>query len=138
MAGNFNRVILMGNITRDIELRQAGSTSVANVGLAVSRRYTTNDGPQQETTFVDCTAWGKTADIMAQHLGKGDPVMIEGRLTLDQWEQDGQKRSKLKVTIDTFQFVRDKGEGGSNEPAPPKQKKQQAGNNEEWDDDIPF
>ena len=121
MAGSFNKVFLMGNLTRDIELKHTPSDqSVATIGLAVNRRYTTKEGEKrEETTFVDCEAWGRTAEIMSQYLSKGRGVFIEGRLKLDQWEdrETGKNRSKLKVVIDNFQFVDSKG-GGGGQPAP--------------------
>lgn len=127
MAGSFNRVFLMGNLTRDIELKHTSSDqSVATIGIAVNRRYTTKDGEKREdTTFVDCEAWGRTAEVMSQYLSKGSPVFIEGRLKLDQWDdrETGKKRSKLLVVIETFQFVDSKGSGGGGgdgggQPAP--------------------
>ncbi len=121
MAGSFNKVFLMGNLTRDIELKHTPSDqSVATIGVAVNRRYTTKEGEKrEETTFVDCEAWGRTAEIMSQYLSKGRGVFIEGRLKLDQWEdrETGKNRSKLKVVIDNFQFVDSKG-GGGGQPAP--------------------
>ncbi len=117
MAGSFNKVILLGNLTRDPELRHisGGSQAVANIGLAVNRRWRTPEGEQrEETTFVDCEAWGKTAEVMCQYLAKGRPVFIEGRLKLDQWEKEGQKHSKLKVVVENFQFV-DSGQGRGGE-----------------------
>jgi single-strand DNA-binding protein len=108
-VANYNKVILMGNITRDIELKTiASGQSVAKIGLAVNRRWRTPEGEQrEEVTYVDCDAWGKTAETMAKYLGKGRPVFIEGRLKLDQWQdkESGQNRSKLGVVIETFQFV---------------------------------
>ncbi len=124
MAGNFNKVFLMGNLTRDVEVRQAGSTQVANIGLAVNRRFRTQDGQnREETTFVDCEAWGRTAEVMAQYLAKGRPVFIEGRLRLDTWQdkESGGNRSKLKVIVENFQFVDSRGgegEGGGGGGAP--------------------
>lgn len=116
MAGNFNQVLLMGNLTRDVELRHTPSNqAVANIGLAINRRWKDQNGQQQEeTTFVDCEAWGKTAEVMAQYLAKGRPVFIQGRLKLDTWQDktDGSNRSKLKVVVETFQFVDSRGEGG--------------------------
>ncbi len=115
MAGNLNKVFLMGNLTRDVELKKTPSNmSVANVGLAVNRQYRVNDENREETTFVDCEAWGRTAEVMGQYLRKGRPVFVEGRLKLDQWQdRDGNNRSKLKVVIDNFQFVDSRsGEGG--------------------------
>lgn len=116
MAGNFNKVILLGNLTRDVEIRQAGGTSVGRIGLAVNRKFTTAGGEnREEVTFIDCEAWGKQAEVMAKYLAKGRPVFIEGRLKLDQWEdKEGKKQSKLKVVVEGFQFVdsRGGGEGG--------------------------
>jgi single-strand DNA-binding protein len=105
MAGNFNKVILLGNLTRDVELRHTPQTNsaVANFGIAVNRRWKTPEGEQrEEVTFVDCEAWGRTAEIMSQYLNKGRPVFIEGRLKLDTWQdkESGQNRSKLKVVVD--------------------------------------
>jgi single-strand DNA-binding protein len=118
MAGNFNKVLLMGNLTRDIELRHTQSnTAIAKFGLAVNRRYSVGEGgsreQREETTFVDCEAWGRTAEVMSQYLTKGRPVFIEGRLRLDQWDDktSGQKRSRLLVVVENFQFV-DSREGG--------------------------
>ena len=108
MAGSFNKVFLMGNLTRDVELRQIGADqSVAKIGLAVNRRFKTRDGEKrEEVTFVDCEAWGRTAEVMNQYLAKGSPVFIEGRLKLDQWQdKDGGNRSKMKVVVENFQFV---------------------------------
>lgn len=114
MAGTFNKVMLMGNLTRDVEMRQAGSSQVAKIGLAVNRRFKTQSGEQRdETTFVDCEAWGRTAEVMAQYLAKGRPVFIEGRLQLDTWQdQQGNNRSKLKVVVENFQFVDSRNESG--------------------------
>ncbi len=114
MAGSFNKVMLMGNLTRDVEIRHTGSnTAVGNFGIAVNRRYKTQSGEQrEEVTFVDCEAWGRTAEVMSQYLSKGRSVFIEGRLKLDQWEDrnGGGKRSKLSVVVENFQFV-DSGQG---------------------------
>lgn len=113
---SFNKVILMGNLTRDIEVKAiAGGQSVARIGLAMNRRYRTKEGEdREETTFVDCEAWGRTAEVMGQYLRKGQPVFIEGRLKLDQWEdKEGQKRSQLRVVVENFQFVGSKDGAGS-------------------------
>ncbi|CAG0948179.1 Single-stranded DNA-binding protein [Phycisphaerales bacterium] len=111
---NYNKVLLMGNITRDIELKSiAGGQSVARIGIAVNRKWTGQDGQlREEVTFVDCDAWGKTAETMAKYLTKGRPVFIEGRLKLDQWEKDGQKHSKLKVVVESFNFIDSRPGGG--------------------------
>lgn len=113
---NLNKVFLMGNLTRDVELKSTASNqSVAQIGLAVNRRWRTPEGEdREEVTFVDCEAWGRTAETLAKYLSKGRPVFIEGRLKLDQWEdKEGGKRSKLKIVVEGFQFIDSKpGAGG--------------------------
>ncbi len=112
---NYNKVMLMGNLTRDIEVKfTPNNQAVANIGLAVNRRYRTKEGEdREETTFVDCEAWGRTAEIMQKYLTKGRPVFIEGRLKLDQWQdKEGNKRSKLRVVVENFVFVDSRGSGG--------------------------
>lgn len=117
---SFNRVVLMGNLTRDPELRYLPSnTPVVNFGLAINRRYRNQQGEQQEeVTFVDCEAFGKPADIINQYCSKGKPLLIEGRLRLDQWQdRDGNNRSKLKVVVENFQFIdAGRGDGGAAGP----------------------
>lgn len=114
---DFNRVILAGRITRDIELKYTNNnTAIASIGIAVNRTFKDGSGEkQEETTFVDCTAWGRTAEVMSEYLHKGAPVMIEGRLKLDQWEDKntGDKRSKLSVVIENFQFMESKNDPNS-------------------------
>jgi single-strand DNA-binding protein len=121
MAGSYNKVLLMGNLTRDVELRHlpnSASGSVANFGLAVNRRFRTKDGEQrEEVTFVDCEAWGKTGELISQYFRKGRPIFVEGWLKLDTWEKEGQKHTKLRVVVDNFQFV-DSKEGGGGEGGP--------------------
>jgi single-strand DNA-binding protein len=110
---SFNRVILVGNMTRDPELRYISSgTAVSDVGLAVNDRVKRGDQWVEETTFVDVTLWGRTAEIANEYLSKGSPVLIEGRLKLDRWEKDGQKHSKLKVIGERLQMLGGRGEGG--------------------------
>lgn len=115
---SFNKVILMGNLTRDPEVRYTPKGSaVTDIGLAVNRVYSTDQGEKrEETTFVDITLWGRTAEIAGEYLKKGRPVLIEGRLQLDSWDdkQSGQKRSKLKVIGESMQLLggRGGGEGG--------------------------
>jgi single-strand DNA-binding protein len=116
---NYNKVLLMGNLTRDIELKYTPSNQpVAKFGLAVNRKWKGADGSmQEETTFVDCDAWGRTAEVMNQYLSKGKPVFIEGRLRLDQWQdKDGSNRSKLKVVVESFEFIDSRGGGGGGGP----------------------
>ncbi|MEM1210134.1 MAG: single-stranded DNA-binding protein [Planctomycetota bacterium] len=113
---NLNKVMLMGNLTRDPELRYTTSNmAVANLGLAVNRRWTNKQTNQQqeETTFIDLEAWGRQAEVLNQYLRKGRPVYVEGRLKLDQWQdQSGNNRSKLKVVVENFQFIDNQGGGG--------------------------
>ncbi|MFI4853527.1 MAG: single-stranded DNA-binding protein [Phycisphaerales bacterium JB065] len=117
MAGNVNKVLLMGNMTRDIEMRQFPSGgSVGKFTLAVNERYKDrNEQWQERANFIDCEVFGRKAEVMAQYLGKGRPVFIEGKLRLDKWEdkQSGENRSKLKVVVDDFQFVDSRGDGPS-------------------------
>jgi single-strand DNA-binding protein len=131
MAGSFNKVFLMGNLTRDVEIKYTqANKAVANVGLAINNRYKAADGTMKEdTTFVDCEAWGQTAESLSKFLSKGRPVFIEGRLRLDTWQDktDGSNRSKLKVVVETFTFVDSKPEGGgSNDGYAPAQAPVQA------------
>ena len=112
---SYNRVVLVGNLTRDPELRYIPSgTAVSDIGLAVNDRVKKGDQWVDETTFVDITLWGRTAEIANEYLSKGSPVLIEGRLKLDRWEKDGQKHSKLKVVGERLQMLggREAGRGG--------------------------
>lgn len=106
---SFNKVILMGNLTRDPELRYTPKgTAVATVGLAINRKWKDESGHEkEEVTFVDVTGFGRTAEVMSQYLKKGAPLHVEGRLKLDQWDdrQTGQKKSKLGVVVESFQFL---------------------------------
>lgn len=110
---NFNKVILLGNLTRDIELRSTQSgMALAKFGMAVNRKYSQNGEQKESTCFVDLTAWGRQAEILAQYVGKGSQLFVEGRLEYSTWEakDGGGKRSKLEVVVENFQFV---GSGGS-------------------------
>ncbi len=113
MAKGFNKVILMGNLTRDPETRQTpNGQSVTNFSLAVNRTWKGQDGQTQEqVSFIDCVAWGKTGEIIAQYMQKGRPILVSGRLDQRSWDQDGQKRSKVEVIVEDFNFVGG-GEGG--------------------------
>ena len=114
---SYNRVILVGNITRDIELKYTQSNlAVTEVGLAVNDRRKNQSGEWiEETTFVDVTLWGRTAEVASEYLGKGSSILIEGRLKLDTWEKEGQKRSKLRVVGERMQMLGGRGskEGGA-------------------------
>ena len=147
---NFNKVMLMGNLTRDPEIRYTPKgTAVAEIGLAINRYFSGESGDKrEETTFVDVTLWGRTAEIASEYLKKGRPVFIEGRLQLDTWEdkQSGQKRSKLRVVAEGMQLLGPRpgaggaaeenagGHSGSSSPPPRKS----APPPEPDDDEIPF
>jgi single-strand DNA-binding protein len=148
---SYNKVMLLGNLTRDPEVKYTPKGSaVADIGLAVNRTYTTDGGEKrEEVTFVDVTMWGRQAEIAGEYLKKGRPLFVEGRLQLDTWDdkQTGQKRSKLRVVCENFQMLgsRDGGgeggggggggrsSGGSSRPA-----KSAPAAEESADDDIPF
>jgi single-strand DNA-binding protein len=153
---SFNKVILLGNLTRDPEVRYTPKgTAVTELGMAVNRVYTAENGEKrEETTFVDVTLWGRTAEIAGEYLKKGRPVFIEGRLQLDTWDdkQSGQKRSKLKVVGEGLQLLGGRPGGGSggggggdeemgggqrssSRPAPPPRA---SAPSEPDDDEIPF
>ena len=106
---NLNRVLLIGNLTRDPEVRYTPKgTAVVDIGVAVNRVYSAEDGERkEETTFVDVTLWGRQAEVAGQYLKKGRPVFIEGRLQLDTWDdkQTGQKRSRLRVVCENMQLL---------------------------------
>ena len=111
---SYNRVILVGNLTRDIELKYTpGGTAVTDIGMAVNDRRKSATGEWvDETTFVDVTLWGRTAEVASEYLSKGSPILVEGRLKLDTWETEGQKRSKLRVVCDRMQMLGGGSPGG--------------------------
>lgn len=114
---SYNKVILVGNLTRDPQVKYTPSgTAVAEIGLAVNRNWfdKQTNSRKEETTFVDVTLWGRDAEVAGEYLAKGRPVLIEGRLQLDTWDdkQTGQKRSKLRVVGERMQFLGSRGEGG--------------------------
>lgn len=143
---NLNRVFLMGNLTRDPELRYTpNGTAVAQFGIAVNRRWRDRQSSEmrEETTFVEVEVWARQAETASEYLAKGRACFIEGRLKLDQWEKDGQKRSKLKVVAERVQFLG--GRGDAPRPEGGKRARQQepasGGAEENFDaggSDIPF
>jgi len=157
---NYNKVFLMGNLTRDPEIRYTPSgSSVVKFGLAVNRKYRGRTQEMvEETTFVDIEGWGKQAETFNQYMSKGRPVFVEGRLRLDSWEgKDGQKRNKLVVVMENFQFLGSGAGAGagagtgavrgapaparSSSPPPAEQVAERGGpaQSENYDfDDIPF
>jgi|SRR5207237_314290 len=147
---SFNKVILAGNLTRDPELRYTPKgTAVAKLGLAINRQWKTESGEQREdVTFVDVDAFGRQAEVISQYLKKGRPILVEGRLKLDQWDdkQTNQKRSRLGVVLESFQFL---DSGGTNTGAGPSQSRPAqrpssapASNSDDMppdaEDDVPF
>ncbi len=126
----FNKVILVGNLTRDIELRYSQSgMGIANTAIATSRKYTSNGEKKEEVCFVDITFFARSAEIANQYLRKGSKILVEGRLNFDQWvDQNGQKRSKHSVVVETMQMLDSKGDnqGGNNYNAAPQQPQNQA------------
>ena len=153
MARGFNKVILMGNLTRDPELRSTPSgQQVASFSLAVNRSWKNANGEQQEAVdYIDCNAWGKPGEIITQYMTKGSAILVSGRLQQRSWEQDGQKRSKVEVVVEDFNFTGGGNDGGggsrpapagnaSNTSAPKKDapKVEDAGNEPINLDDIPF
>lgn len=137
---SLNKVMLIGNLTRDPEVRYTPKGSaVCDMAIAVNRRYTTDNGDrQEEVTFLDVVLWGKTAELAGQYLSKGRPVFIEGRLQMDTWDdkETGQKRSKIKIVAENLQFLEkapitsDPKPNRSATPNPPP--------TDDQDDDIPF
>ncbi|MEO6741648.1 MAG: single-stranded DNA-binding protein [Chthoniobacteraceae bacterium] len=113
---NLNKVMLMGNLTRDPEIKYTPKgTAIANFGIAVNRTYTPEGGEKrEEVTFIDLEAFGRTAEVIGEYFKKGRPIFIEGRLKLDQWDDktSGKKMSKLRVVVDSFEFLGSR-EGGS-------------------------
>jgi single-strand DNA-binding protein len=117
---SFNKVILIGNLTRDVELKYLPKgTAVCNLSLAVNRRWKTEAGEEKEDVyFAECKAFGKQAETIAQYVKKGHPLLVEGRLTREEWDdkKTGDKRSTTRIMIETFQFLKGRDEGDA--PAP--------------------
>ncbi|MGE5209409.1 MAG: single-stranded DNA-binding protein [Alphaproteobacteria bacterium] len=143
---NLNKVLLLGNVTRDPEVRYTPKGSaVCDLGVAVNRAYTTDTGEKrEEVTFVDVTLWGRTAEVASEYLKKGRPVFIEGRLQMDSWDdkQTGQKRTRLRVVAENMQLLGGRPPGGTTDTggerrqttAPPKS----SAASEPDEDEIPF
>lgn len=150
---SFNKVILVGNLTRDPELRYTPKgTAIAKIGIAVNRVWTNEAGEKkEEVTFVDVDVFGRTAENVGQYMRKGRPILVEGRLRLDQWDdkQTGQKKSKLGVVAETVQFLGSAGGGEGGAPAPARPQRAAApaaapagepleGDGPPESDDVPF
>lgn len=154
MAKGFNKVVLMGNLTRDPELRSTPSgQSVAGFSLAVNRSWKNASGETQEAVdYIDCNAWGKAGEIISQYMTKGSAILVSGRLQQRSWEQDGQKRSKVEVVVEDFNFVGGGNDGGGSRQSSPAPSSSSSNSNSKKDksdvedvdnepinlDDIPF
>ncbi len=125
---NVNMVIVAGNLTRDPELKHLPSGSaVCGFSIAVNERYKSADGERKEVThFFDCEAWGKTGEAVAQYMSKGKPIFVQGNLKQESWDQDGQRRSRVKIRVESFQFVGGKSDGESKPGEQPNRGKQAA------------
>lgn len=152
---NLNRVLLIGNLTRDPELRVTPKgTSICQFGLAVNRTFKDGAGQsREETTFIDIEAWGRQGEVISKYCSKGRPLFVEGRLRFDQWEDknSGQKRSRLSVVLENFQFIGGRGDGeGENgggggagasperHSPPPRAPKPAPAQEDNLDEDVPF
>lgn len=138
---NYNKVILAGNLTRDPQLSYTQSgTAVCQFGLAVNRRWRDKEGAQQEETcFVDLTAFGRQAETINQYMSKGRSLLVEGRLNLSQWTTpEGERRSKLKVIVENFQFLGGAREGAAPPAAEPAAAAPDAADVPAPNDDVPF
>lgn len=135
---SFNKVIIVGNVTRDVELRYLqNGTAVSDIGLAVNDKRKGQSGEWiEEVTFVDVTFWGRTAEVANEYLSKGSPVLVEGRLKQDRWEKDGVKHSKIKVVCERMQLLGSKNGGGGQGGNQNNDDDQQSSTG--YDDDIPF
>ena len=139
MAKGFNKVVLLGNLTRDPELRTTNSgTSVCSFSLAVNRQWRNQEGETQEAvTYVDCVAWGKAGEIISQYVQKGRALLVSGRLESRSWEQDGQKRSKIEVNVEDFNFISDgRGGGGDSATASSSSRSSSSKKKSSKDDDV--
>lgn len=123
----YNKVILVGNLTRDIELRYSQSgMGIANTAIATSRKFTQNGEKKEEVCFVDITFFARSAEVANQYLRKGSKILVEGRLNLDQWvDQNGQKRSKHSVVVETMQMLDGKNDNQSDNSQPQQHQQQQ-------------
>lgn len=137
---SFNKVVLMGNLTRDVELRYIQSgTAVTDIGLAINDKRKQGDEWVDDVTFVDVTLWGRTAEVASEYLSKGSPLFVEGKLKLETWEKDGKKNYKLKVVGDKIQLLGGRQGGGGGDGQSHSQPSQQGGGIPvPQDDDIPF
>jgi single-strand DNA-binding protein len=138
---NYNKVLLIGNLTRDPQLSYLPSqTAVVDFGIASNRRWKGKDGSNKESTcFIDCRAFGATAETINKYLSKGRSIFVEGRLDFDSWTaQDGTKRSKHRITVENFQFLGAPGQGGQEQSGRANEAPEESPPAAAPDDDIPF
>lgn len=141
---NFNKVVLVGNLVTEPELKEIGDSNLVRFRMAINRRYTTKSGEKKEdSTFIDCEMWGPRAGVIAEYVNKSDPILIEGHLKQENWEnKDGEKRSKILVSIEDFEFLNKKSsdQKDSSEKSAPKTSKKVSSqkSNEKNLEDIPF
>jgi single-strand DNA-binding protein len=141
---NLNKVFLAGNLTRDPDLRYTpGGAAVVNLSIAVNRKWKTTDGQdKEEVCYVDLVNWGKSAEAMGKYLKRASPIFIEGRLQFESWEKDGEKRYRLKVCVENWQFLSKKEGGDSTSQDSPKHSNQSAprdvGDPSDESSDVPF
>lgn len=137
---SYNRVVVAGNLTRDVEIRQTPQgTAVTEIGLAVNERVKSGDQWEDVVNFFDVTLWGRTAEVANEYLGKGSSVLIEGKLRQDRWEQDGQKRSKVKINGERLVMLGSKNEHDqSQSPRQERAEQQQAPQGLPPNDEVPF
>jgi single-strand DNA-binding protein len=137
---SFNKVILLGNLTRDPELRSTQSgQAIAKFGMAINRKFTASGEQREETCFVDLTAWGRQAEVIHQYSAKGRALLVEGRLQFSTWEsKEGKKRSKLEVIVENFQFVGSREGGGDEKPAKESVSAERDEAQSREEDSIPF
>jgi len=143
-VANFNQFTGIGTLTRDVEVRSVGQTSVANVAIAINEKYTTKAGEKREDVlFLECVLWGRTAELAGEYLAKGKQVLFGGRLKQENWEdkQSGQKRSKIVLNVDTMQFLGGPSGGQDRpqqeEPAPRQQQRTAPAKQASFYDDMP-
>ena len=138
---SLNQVFLIGNLTRDVEIRalQSGK-SIGKFGLAVNRKFRTDKGMKESVLFIDCTAWGAQADNLAKYVHRGSTLFVQGRLELERWEaQDGEKKSRITLTVENFQFMSAPGNRQSKLKVPQEPPQEGADDDVEWSEkDIPF
>jgi len=145
MANDLNRVLLIGRLVRDPEFKVLGGSSLVNFSLANNRVYMSNGEKKEETNYFDCSAWGKSAETLNQYAKKGKQLLVEGRLKQETWDtQDGKKASKIRIQVDTFQFLGGNAQGTAPAGASAGSRPETVGmddapySDEQQDDDIPF